>query len=191
MRQNLRLEVERILRSQQTSAMLVTHDREEAFALADKVGVMIDGRMLQVDAPERVYHLPSSPQVALLTGACDFIEGSIKPDGAVDTELGVLECEFPDGAARPGERASILVRPDDLELDAGRRGRRRCRIARVQGRPGNLLRAPGERRGGALPASFLLHPARRHARPGHPRQDHPVRRVQGAFAPDANEPVPD
>ena len=46
--------------------------------MADRVGVMVDGRMLQIDTPEEVYHFPASPQAAGLTGTCDFIAG----DGA-------------------------------------------------------------------------------------------------------------
>ena len=82
MRQQLRQEVELILRSQRTAAVLVTHDREEAFAVADRVGVMIDGRLLQIDTPERIYHFPASPDIAALTGPCDFIPGEVLRDAA-------------------------------------------------------------------------------------------------------------
>ena len=64
MRQRLRIEVERILRSHNTAAMFVTHDREEAFAMADRVGVMVEGELLQIDTPERVYHFPASAAIS-------------------------------------------------------------------------------------------------------------------------------
>ena len=116
MRQLLRQEVETILRSQRTAAVLVTHDREEAFAIADRVGVMIDGKLLQVDTPERIYHFPASREIALLTGPCDFVEGRVEVDGRVHTELGSLGCKSPADDASPGQAAAVLVRPDDLEL---------------------------------------------------------------------------
>ena len=116
MRQALRQEVEAILRSQRTAAVLVTHDREEAFAIADRVGVMIDGNLLQVDTPERLYHFPASQEVAALTGSCDFVPGHVVGDNRVDTEIGTLLCRHASGQISQGEAVTVLVRPDDLEL---------------------------------------------------------------------------
>ena len=115
MRQRLRAEVERILRSHRMSAIFVTHDREEAFAMADRVGVMVDGRLLQIGAPEEIYHFPASPEIAGLTGACDFVPGIVRDDGGVDTPIGVLRCIASEGLA-PGQSVSVLLHPDDLEL---------------------------------------------------------------------------
>ena len=122
MRQRLRAEVEDILRSHRMSAIFVTHDREEAFAMADRVGVMVDGRLLQIGAPERIYHFPASPEIAALTGACDFIPGSVRSDGGVDTPIGVLQCTASEGLA-PGQSVSVLLHPDDLELALDSEGR--------------------------------------------------------------------
>ena len=116
MRQMLRLEVEAILRSQRTSAVLVTHDREEAFAIADRVGVMIDGKLLQIDTPERIYHFPTSREVAQLTGPCDFILGHVVGDGKVDTGIGTLGCRLSSDRLPAGDDAGVLIRPDDLEV---------------------------------------------------------------------------
>lgn len=116
MRQLLRQEVETILRSQRTSAILVTHDREEAFAVADRVGVMIDGKLLQIDSPERIYHFPASQEVASLTGSCDFLPGRMVGGGEVQTDIGTLGCTSSSGKLSRGDEVSVLVRPDDLEL---------------------------------------------------------------------------
>lgn len=116
MRQVLRRDVETILRSQRTAAVLVTHDREEAFAIADRVGVMIEGSLLQIDTPERIYHFPATQEVARLTGPCDLIPGKVVGDGQVHTDIGVLGCVSPAGRLTEGDAASVLVRPDDLEL---------------------------------------------------------------------------
>ena len=122
MRQYLRQEVEGILRAQQTAAVFVTHDREEAFAIADRVGVMIDGQLLQIDTPESIYHFPASPVIAGLTGTCDFIAALVRADGGLDTELGVLKCAVPEGHLKAGQSAVALVHPDDLELIPDRDG---------------------------------------------------------------------
>lgn len=116
MRQSLRQQVESILRSQGTAAVLVTHDREEAFAIADRVGVMIDGKLLQIDSPERIYHYPASREVAELTGSCDFISGRALADGGVETEVGTLQCRSAGEVMSRREPATVLVRPDDVEL---------------------------------------------------------------------------
>ena len=122
MRQRLRLEVESILRSQTTAAIFVTHDREEAFAIADRVGVMISGQLHQIDTPERLYHYPSAPDVAQLTGTCDFIPAIVKDSGRIETEFGVLDYISPIGILRPGEPVMVLFHPDDLELKPDRTG---------------------------------------------------------------------
>ena len=122
MRQRLRIEVERILRSHSTAAIFVTHDREEAFAMADRVGVMMDGELLQIDTPERVYHFPANAAIARLTGTCDFIPGVVRADGRVDTELGVLKYVSPDYSLSAGQHVSVLIHPDDLELIPDRDG---------------------------------------------------------------------
>ena len=116
MRQQLRKEVDLILRSQRTAAVLVTHDREEAFAIADRVGVMIDGRLLQIDTPERIYHFPASRDIASLTGPCDFIPGEFTGQGEVKTELGPLNCSSVADQLEKGQELTVLVRPDDVEL---------------------------------------------------------------------------
>ncbi len=116
MRQVLRQELETILRSQKTSAILVTHDREEAFAVADRVGVMIDGKLPQIDTPERIYHFPKSQEIARLTGPCDFIPGCAVGDDQVSTDIGTLGCRPSDGKPLESGEVSVLVRPDDLEL---------------------------------------------------------------------------
>ena len=122
MRQRLRVEVERILRSYGAAAIFVTHDRDEAFAMADRVGVMVDGKLLQVAAPDHIYHFPASPEIAGLTGACDFIPGNVGSDGGVITPLGVLNCVLSEPLA-PGQPVSVLLHPDDLELIPDARGR--------------------------------------------------------------------
>ena len=64
LRQDLRTDVRRVLRESGTTAVFVTHDQEEALSLADRVAVMIDGRVLQVAPPHEIYRQPFSRAVA-------------------------------------------------------------------------------------------------------------------------------
>jgi iron(III) transport system ATP-binding protein len=106
----MRDEVERILRLTGTTAVFVTHDQEEAFTIADAVGVLSRGRLEQIDSPEGIYHHPASPFVAEFVGAADFIPGLVTTEGIV-TELGV----FGNVDAREiGEKIKVMIRPDDV-----------------------------------------------------------------------------
>ncbi len=110
LRAQMRDEVERILRTTGTSAIFVTHDQEEAFTLADRVGVLNQGRLEQLDSPERIYHHPATPFVAEFVGAADFLPGLVTIGGIV-TELGV----FANTEGRDiGEKVKVMLRPDDI-----------------------------------------------------------------------------
>ena len=123
MRHDMRQEVESILREDRTAAVFVTHDRDEAFAMADRVGIMREGEMEQVDTPDAVYHLPANRHVARLTGTCDFLRGQVGADGTVATEAGTFRCQSPAGELRPGEEVEVLVQPDDFSVEPSGSGR--------------------------------------------------------------------
>jgi len=89
LRAQMRDEVENILRNTGTTAIFVTHDQEEAFTLADRVGVMHAGRIEQLASPEDIYHHPASQFVAEFVGAADFLPGLVTSEGIV-TEVGVF-----------------------------------------------------------------------------------------------------
>lgn len=109
MRSRMRLEVLSILQRANTTTILVTHDQEEAFTLADRVGVLKKGRLEQLDTPEIIYHSPRTPFVARFVGQADFLEAVAKR-GRVETELGHFSIEGP----IPGQRLSVMIRPDDI-----------------------------------------------------------------------------
>jgi len=101
-----------LLRQTNTTAMLVTHDHEEAFAMADRIAVLHQGRLEQCDEPEAIYHTPATPFVADFVGQADFIPGVVE-NGAVVTELG----SFPNQSRhRGGTTVSVMIRPDDLHV---------------------------------------------------------------------------
>jgi iron(III) transport system ATP-binding protein len=113
LRAQMRDEVEKVLRSTGTTAIFVTHDQEEAFTIADRVGVLNRGRLEQVGLPETIYHRPATRFVAGFVGAADFVPGLVTGEGLV-TEVGVFANV--DGRA-PGEKVSVMVRPDDVTFE--------------------------------------------------------------------------
>ncbi|NOZ58876.1 MAG: TOBE domain-containing protein, partial [Euryarchaeota archaeon] len=95
-------------------AIFVTHDQEEAFYIADRLGVMRRGRLEQVGTPEEVFHRPETPFVAGFVGTADFLRGAVR-GGRVRTALGEFEVrgEFSEGA-----EVEVMVRPDFIDIEA-------------------------------------------------------------------------
>ncbi len=113
LRRRLSFEVRDILKSRGTSAILVTHDQEEAFAVSDHVGVFKEGRLEQWDTPYNLYHEPQTPFVASFVGQGYFIRGQMSSHDAVTTELGELRGNRAYGMAL-GSSVDVLLRPDDI-----------------------------------------------------------------------------
>ncbi len=112
MASKMRADLHDLLRRTNTTAILVTHDHEEAFAMADRIAVLNNGRLEQMDTPEVIYHTPSTPFVADFVGQADFIPGMIE-NGKVLTEIG----EFPNQENYPGGvKVVVMVRPDDVHI---------------------------------------------------------------------------
>jgi iron(III) transport system ATP-binding protein len=112
LRAAMREEIGKILRASSTTAVFVTHDQEEAFALADRVGVLNAGRLEQVAPPYELYHQPGTRFVAEFVGAADFLRSMVTEDGIV-SELGTLA--RPSGFS-PGQAVDIMIRPDDIDF---------------------------------------------------------------------------
>lgn len=136
MRQDVRQEVESILRDQGIAAMFVTHDREEAFAFADRVGVMSAGRLEQVDTPRELYRTPISPEVARIVGDCDFLAGVAQGKVAA-TELGKLPVVLNGGSVPDGTELMLMVRPQDMEVKPSETGD--CIVVGVEYRGGETI----------------------------------------------------
>jgi iron(III) transport system ATP-binding protein len=108
----MRQEVHALLRRMKTTTILVTHDHEEAFAMADSIAVLNHGCLEQLDSPELIYHMPATPFVADFVGQADFVTGQIR-QGLVHTELG----EFPNTLnCAEGTSVVVMIRPDDIHL---------------------------------------------------------------------------
>ncbi len=112
MRAQMREDVRSILRQAGTTAIFVTHDQEEAFVIADQVGVLNHGHLEQLDHPEAIYHTPASRFVARFVGSADFIPGLIQGD-RIATELGILPNQR---GLSGGQAVEVMIRPDDIDL---------------------------------------------------------------------------
>ena len=116
LRERLGAEVRGILKALNTTALLVTHDQQEAFAVADVVGVMREGKLEQWNSPYELYHRPATRFVADFIGQGVFVPGEVVGSGAVSTELGVVRANGSAGWV-PGRKVDLLLRPDDVIHD--------------------------------------------------------------------------
>jgi iron(III) transport system ATP-binding protein len=140
LRERLAAELRALLEAEAITAILVTHDQHEAFALADEIGVMRAGRLVQWDSAYNLYHRPADRFVADFVGLGSFVPGRITAEGQVELELGAAPGEVRmggavrmggevrldgelrlGGALQPGAPApvDVLLRPDDVVHDDG------------------------------------------------------------------------
>ena len=124
-----RQELHQLLKKTQTTAILVTHDHEEAFTMADKVAVLRQGKLEQFGQPETIYHMPASRFVANFVGQADFIPGEIR-DNVVVTEIGNL----PQSRDYQGSnKVMVMIRPDDIQIQEDETGCARIETRQFRG----------------------------------------------------------
>jgi len=119
LRQQMQLELKRIHDRVETTMVHVTHDQDEAFTLADRIGIMRGGRVVQVGTPRAVYQNPATRFVEEFLGAVTVVTGSVAGDPpVVQTPLGALR--LPETATAPDIAGPVAVslRPEDAELVA-------------------------------------------------------------------------
>ncbi len=116
LRDRLGTDVRRILKERAVTALLVTHDQLEAFTLADRVGVMRDGRIAQWGTPHEIYHQPIDRNVAAFVGRSVLLPVRILDRDRMRAAGQELRLPVPDGFA-PGTDADLLLRPDDVVED--------------------------------------------------------------------------
>jgi iron(III) transport system ATP-binding protein len=111
LRDRVRRELKLILTEARTTAVLVTHDQEEALATSDLVAVMYQGRVVQFDSPAQLYTAPADPWVAGFLGDADVLHAT-GHRGYADTMLGRFKTDL---------RGPVLVvvRPEDVQLSMG------------------------------------------------------------------------
>jgi iron(III) transport system ATP-binding protein len=116
LRERLSIEVRDILKQQQLTAILVTHDQHEAFNIADEVGIVAEGRLVQWATPYDLYHEPANRFVADFIGQGVFLPGTVRTPDRIDVELGALQVR--NGRKwTPGTSVEVLLRPDDVLHD--------------------------------------------------------------------------
>lgn len=113
LRERLSMEVRDILKENGTTALFVTHNQHEAFAVADRIGVMHNGEIQQWDNGHNLYHEPLNPRIAEFVGEGALISGVVKDQHQVETGLGLLRgsfnTEFPVNSP-----VKLLIRPEDI-----------------------------------------------------------------------------
>jgi len=123
LRERLSIEVREILKREGSTAIMVTHDQHEAFAMADEIGIMYAGRIQQWDVPYNLYHRPANRFVADFIGQGVLVAGTVGEHNSVRMELGTLvsdtpvECHETCTDCDNGCRVDILLRPDDIVHD--------------------------------------------------------------------------
>jgi iron(III) transport system ATP-binding protein len=129
LRAAVRADIHALLRRSGATAVLVTHDQDEALTLADMVAVIREGRVAQVASPRDLYETPVDPDLAQFVGEANLVEG-ISHGSAVETRFGRLPLR--DGRPPAGQALTVLIRPEQL---------------RVAARAGSVPAEAGERRG--------------------------------------------
>jgi ABC-type Fe3+/spermidine/putrescine transport system ATPase subunit len=115
LRERLVVDLSKILHRMHQTAIYVTHDQEEAFAVADRVVVMNAGRVEQIGTPQQIYLHPASTFVARFLGLANLLRGEMRQqDGRqfVETGVGVLPVD-----TQAEGNVTVLIRPDAVQLD--------------------------------------------------------------------------
>lgn len=110
LREHLLKEIRSILKKLRVTTIFVTHDQVEAFTMGDMVGIMSQGKLVQVDTPRQLYMQPTHPFVAQFLGFQNLIPGKLQEDGSIDTEIGILS--FAKGKPLDAKRVTVVIRPE-------------------------------------------------------------------------------
>ena len=111
LRARLQIELATLQRQIGITFVYVTHDQHEAFTMSDRIGVMRDGRLMQVGAPRELYELPNSVEVAQFVGAANLISGEVTSRSVVEFAGEKFVC--PDSA--PIGKGMMMIRPSEFE----------------------------------------------------------------------------
>ena len=115
LREQLAREVRIILKQEKISAILVTHDQNEAFAMGDHICVMYQGRVQQNDSAYNLYHYPANRFVAEFIGEGSLISGVVVDSDIITTELGNIKDQIPE-TFKQNDNVDVLIRPENIIL---------------------------------------------------------------------------
>ena len=114
LRDEMRREIRRICKERQLTALYVTHDRQEALSMADRIAVMNGGVLQQTGTPEEVYAHPRTRFVAGFLGDADFLEGEGAENGTLRTAAGTFR--IADVRLEPGAKRVAAIRPERIRI---------------------------------------------------------------------------
>jgi putative spermidine/putrescine transport system ATP-binding protein len=125
LRDHMRKELKRILGNGNSTVLFVTHDQGEAFSMCDRVAVMFDGRIQQIDAPPTIYREPTSTRLAEFIGEANLLPAEVSEVDSqaglrVDITLGRTRCRcraVSPTEVVPGQPGNLLVRPECVRLE--------------------------------------------------------------------------
>ncbi|WP_372026177.1 ABC transporter ATP-binding protein [Tistrella mobilis] len=115
LRAGMRDEILRVQRAAGIATLFVTHDQEEALSMADRVAVLKDGRLLQVDTPRGLYERPVDATVAGFVGHANLWPGRVTAAGLVETAIGPIRTAT--GGFAPGDAVTVMVRPEEVSAE--------------------------------------------------------------------------
>ena len=116
LRASVRADVQEIFRRAGTTAVLVTHDQDEALSVADRVAALRDGKIAQCATPEDLYCRPADPELASFVGDANLLEGVLN-GGVVKTLLGNLPLDAAAVTVAGTGQVTVLIRPEQIELE--------------------------------------------------------------------------
>jgi iron(III) transport system ATP-binding protein len=121
LRAETRIELRHLLKKAGATAVYVTHDQAEAFAVSDRIGVMMDGRLIQVGSPREIYLRPRESFIADFVGRINFLEGEVtEPETkgkrkVVRTPIGPIECVGLENLTE-GDKVKLGIRAESIKL---------------------------------------------------------------------------
>jgi iron(III) transport system ATP-binding protein len=113
LREEVRDEIRSLASNLGITVLYVTHDQVEAMALADRIAVMSEGKILQIGQARELYDFPLNRRVGEFLGAMNEFEGTAQNDGSVKTDLGAIHCAM---EAQAGREVVVAIRPEDICL---------------------------------------------------------------------------
>ncbi len=118
LRDEMRLEIRRITKERNLTAIYVTHDRREALSMADRIAVLNEGVLQQIGTPEELYRRPANRFVASFLGDANFLNGKVMDiaGGQLTIDAGHTIFRLPGDGLKAGERVTVMLRPESLSF---------------------------------------------------------------------------
>lgn len=117
LRESLRVELQHMQKTQGNTTLFVTHDQIEALTMADRIGVLNEGHLVQIGTPVDIYDRPANTFVAQLVGTPRInLLPAGREDGTIHVDESLLQIPLPDGRTLP-DKLQVGIRPEDISLD--------------------------------------------------------------------------